>query len=333
MAFGITPLSSVGYNFVNHVSDPVIGAITYKYEGKGGISRLFIGTSYEIIHSNANKVSVGANLSYLFGSLTTSNRAVIDGQSNSTGYLHTKISNNTFISDFIGEFGVLYRGKMNDRTHFNMGSTLNLASKLFARREELAFSFSDVVTESLIDTISYSQSGFGRIFYPKKVGFAASLEKNIPRSEKGSRRFIFSAQYEIQDWGKYSEVFDSDTLVDNMKNSRSFGFGIQYSPYTSNIITSTEKWWAISTYRLGYSQRSTYLLLDETQINQYGISFGIGIPLLNSMSFSVLNLGIEAGQRGSLGDGLIQEKYINFNLGFTIAPHRSDPWFVKRKYD
>jgi hypothetical protein len=68
-------------------------------------------------------------------------------------------------------------------------------------------------------------------------------------------------------------------------------------------------------------------------VKQYGISFGIGIPLLNSLSFSLLNIGLEAGKRGSIENGWIEETYFKLNLGLTIAPHRNDLWFIKRKYD
>lgn len=334
MGFGITPLSTIGYNFVNKVNDPVIGDISYKFDGKGGVNRLFMGTSFEIVSTSANKLSVGVNGAYLFGSLNTASRAIIDGGSASTGVLHSKVVNNTFISDFITEGGVLYRGKINETSFLNFGANLNFSSRLYAKRESLAYTFSNTITEELVDTVEYKSSAVGRIYYPKKTGFAFSYEKLFPRHEQGaSKRMIFTLQYEMQDWDKYSEVFDDDTVMDGLKNTRYYNFGIQYTPFSSNIIGPEQKWWEISTYRFAVRTGTTYLQLNDTQLNQYGISFGMGIPLLNSMSFSQVNFGVEAGRRGTLESGLIEESYININIGLTISPSRSDPWFIKRKYD
>lgn len=42
-----------------------------------------------------------------------------------------------------------------------------------------------------------------------------------------------------------------------------------------------------------------------------------------------VNLGVELGQRGSLNNGLVRERYTRVVLGLTL----NDRWFVKRKYD
>lgn len=340
ISFGITPISSLGYSFSTHESHPVIGDITYKYEGNGGINRLYTGTSFLVVNNSQHKFSVGMNLAYLFGSLKTSNRAIIDNQNISTGYLHSKTTFNTFISDFLLEGGFLYRGKLNATSYFNFGGNINASSKLYAKREFLSYSFNDLVTESLVDTVEYSESKWGRIYFPKKIGFAASIEKRIPYKTNlnAFRRLIFSAQYDLQDWGSYSEVFEyennvTDSITDGMRNSRNYSFAIQYNPFSSTVIGPEEKWWKISTYRLSFSSSSTYLQINDIQLKQYGIGFGIGIPLINSLSFSLLNIGVEAGKRGSLDSGLIEESFIKLNLGITISPHRNDPWFIKRKYD
>jgi len=340
ISFGITPLSSVGYSFATHETHPIIGDITYKFEGKGGINRLYAGTSFMVINTSQHKFSVGMNLAYLFGSLQTSSRAIFDDQGISTGYLHSKVTQNTFISDFLIESGFLYRGKMNATSFFNFGGNFNASNSLYAKREFLSHSFESLITESIVDTVEYRESNWGRIYFPKKIGFAASIEKRIPHksNQNAFKRIVFSAQYELQDWGSYSEIFKyaddiTDSITDGMRNSRGYSFAIQYNPFSSSIIGPDEKWWKISTYRLSFSSASTYLQINNTQLKQYGIGFGIGIPLINSLSFSLLNIGVEAGKRGSIDSGLIEESFINVNIGLTIAPHRNDSWFIKRKYD
>jgi hypothetical protein len=340
MSFGITPISNVGYSFSTHETHPVIGDITDKYDGKGGMNRLYTGTSFMLIDNSQHKFSLGMNLAYLFGSLQTNNRVIFDEQGISTGYLHSKVTQNTFISGFLLEGGFLYRGKMSSTEYFNIGGNLNAASSLYAKREFLSHSFESLLTESVVDTSEYRSSEWGRVYFPKKIGFAASYEKRFPHksNQNAFRRLVISAQYDLQDWANYSEVFKyenniTDSVADGMRNSRGYSFAIQYNPFSSTIIGPNEKWWNISTYLLSFSSASTYLQFNDIQLKQYGIGFGIGIPLLNSLSFSLLNVGVEAGKRGSLESGLIEESFININVGLTISPHRNDPWFIKRKYD
>jgi len=79
-----------------------------------------------------------------------------------------------------------------------------------------------------------------------------------------------------------------------------------------------------------YSQ--TYLNLRDTQINSYGITFGVGLPLRALAirgSKSKINIGFEIGRRGTTEKGLIQEDYINFYLGVTV----NELWFFKRRYE
>jgi hypothetical protein len=47
-----------------------------------------------------------------------------------------------------------------------------------------------------------------------------------------------------------------------------------------------------------------------------------------------MNLGMELGKLGDLNNVNIEENYINFAIGFTMAPDtRYDRWFRKRQYD
>ena len=79
-------------------------------------------------------------------------------------------------------------------------------------------------------------------------------------------------------------------------------------------------------YRFGLNFDKTYLELRGKQINEYGLSIGFGFPLRGFRT--MLNVGAEAGTRGTTANGLIRESYIRVSLGFSIY----ERWFVKRKY-
>jgi hypothetical protein len=80
-------------------------------------------------------------------------------------------------------------------------------------------------------------------------------------------------------------------------------------------------------YRLGGHYHNSYLQLDGEQLKDYGISFGVGLPLRNTKSS--FNLTLEAGRRGTLENNLIRENYLF--LSFSVTLH--DFWFMKRKFD
>jgi hypothetical protein len=69
--------------------------------------------------------------------------------------------------------------------------------------------------------------------------------------------------------------------------------------------------------------------INSSDINEFGISFGLGLPIGRRSGFSNANLGFEYGQRGTQDAGLIRETFFNFSLGLSL----NDTWFIKRKYN
>ena len=87
-----------------------------------------------------------------------------------------------------------------------------------------------------------------------------------------------------------------------------------FSNYLSRII-----------YRGGFRYENTGLVLNDKSINDYAVTFGLGLPI----GLSKINLGVELGKRGTTTSGLIEENYINVTVGLSL----SDIWFIKRKID
>jgi len=88
-------------------------------------------------------------------------------------------------------------------------------------------------------------------------------------------------------------------------------------------------------YRLGVRYEQMNLIIDNQQLDAYGISFGAGIPisLKRPQSPSTFNIGVELGQRGTTENNLLREDYLMISVGFTLMPHFRNAWFVQRKYD
>ena len=94
-----------------------------------------------------------------------------------------------------------------------------------------------------------------------------------------------------------------------------------------SIIRSLSYWKRV-VYRAGLHFENTGLEIATIEtINEFGMSFGVGLPVGNV--FSNANLGFEFGRRGTTNQNLIQENFFNFNISLSL----NDRWFEKRKYN
>ena len=73
-----------------------------------------------------------------------------------------------------------------------------------------------------------------------------------------------------------------------------------------------------STFSIGIHQTQSKIIVDENSLIQNGINFGVSIPLLILDQLSV-NFGVEFGKLGDLTINKIEENYIKFSIGFSLA--------------
>ena len=73
------------------------------------------------------------------------------------------------------------------------------------------------------------------------------------------------------------------------------------------------------------------IVIDNSTSNDMAVSAGMSFPLRSKdkLSYTVLNVGVEFGQRGKLAEKWLLEQYINVNVGLTL----NNKWFIKRVYD
>ena len=80
-------------------------------------------------------------------------------------------------------------------------------------------------------------------------------------------------------------------------------------------------------YRVGAYYKIDYFLLNGNEIASKGITLGVTLPIING--YNGLTLGMDFGQRGSVENALVRERYINFSVGFNLY----DLWFRKYQYE
>ena len=132
-------------------------------------------------------------------------------------------------------------------------------------------------------------------------------------------KLTIAADYSGQEWSNSIIPGKTDTLA----NSNSLNFGVEFTPNDQAL----RGYYNRVHYRLGGYYANNYLRIRGEQIQDFGISFGVGLPFKGSRS--TFNLGFIAGQRGTLTNNLIKENYGIVNFGLTLH----DFWFYKRKFD
>ena len=303
---GIQPFSNVGYRIrhteTNDTLLSTIGPIKYYHNGNGGITQAFFGLAVEPFKN----FSIGANMSYLFGSLDYSSEIVFP---DNTPYVTTKKLNTVVVRDIAFSFGAQYAltfGKSNEYK-ITMGATVDNETSIGAQN----ITFISYPFGSFADTIEY-------IEYPKSaIDFPRNITAGLTFAYKN--QFLGGIEYATQDWTNAKFL----NLSDSLTRSNTIRVGVQFVPNPFDLRSYLKR----VSYRVGFYHTNTYLQLRGNQIQDYGITFGVGLPFRRSNTS--FNISYEMGRKGTLNSNLVQETYGIVNVGFTFY----DFWFIKRKYN
>ena len=126
-------------------------------------------------------------------------------------------------------------------------------------------------------------------------------------------KWFVGAEYSFQEMSSFENVFLGSANV-AYEDASSFAFGAFLTPDHDSFTSYLKR----VTYRAGLRLDKTGMLVNDVDINNFGITFGLGLPL--GRSFSNLNLGTTRAD-------LIEESYFKFNVGLSL----NDRWFQKRK--
>jgi len=326
VTFGLLPYSTVGYD-INSYSETEGDSVRYNYQGNGGINKVFLGVGREVINKGDSlKLSIGANISYLFGTIDNS-RSVIY---NNPTYYNSKINDFKTFKGVNFDLGINYSQKINSKLKLQIGVNYVLSNKLDITKDFYAYNFkysTYSVVETAKDTIEVNEGQKGKATIPSGLKFGMALTFN--------QKLILSLQYEQTSWNNYQERIDGVDLTPiELNQSSKIAFGLRYTPtqmkdWNSKTRSILQK----STYSFGLKTAKTNITVNNTLINDYGISFGISTPLLSSRSFSSINFGVDLGKLGTTENSLIEDNYLRLYLGFSLSPSNYDRWFRKRKYD
>lgn len=311
--FGLLPYTSVGYK-LESLNDA--GNIENRFRGEGGINKAFLGLGYQI----AEGLSVGVDAQYNFGNIQNSIVEYIYDDGVLTQF-QSRETNRSDLSGLNFNLGISYNTPVFSNLELAATATFTPESELVSSNERtLATIVTDNSTgrEAVNNSIDVDLDALGLketdLILPSKMSFGLGLGK--------PRKWFAGAEYTMQNTSEFSNDLFSSAAT-SYEDASTISVGGFYIPDYRSITSYFKR----AVYRAGVRYEKTGLVVNTESINEFGISFGVGLPLKGGISSA--NLGFEIGKRGTTNNNLIQENFINFQLSLSLG----DRWFQKRKYN
>ena len=298
--FGLKPFSSMGYKIRDAAFDEQAGTMNFQYEGSGGINQTFVGAAITPFKG----FSLGVNASYLFGALERNTLAFSD----TAGVFVTSRVVNNHVSGWHFGMGTQYHMRLGEQGALTLGLIAGLDQEVSVENAEVLRR--RMPGTARFDTLSVSGIQTGTMLLPRYLGAGVYARFN--------NQWRAGVDFYRQNWADYRILDEDGGLI----NSHQVAAGVQYNPDVqtfSNIFSLIE-------YRAGMRYGQTYLNPNGHALDEFGISFGLGIPLRRSLS--TINIGFEMSQRGTTEHNLIQENFYRFNIGVSVY----ERWFMRRRF-
>lgn len=315
--FGLLPYTSVGYKLDDINNDNVL---VNRYSGEGGVNRVFAGLGYQI----SDKLSVGMDFNYNFGNIQNTAIEIKYTPDGSIVQYQTREFNRSDLSGLNLNFGLAYKTMVTDKLELSATATYAPGSKLNSENERTYSTVSlnpdsfDVTSETNLINVDLDAQNLRKteLTMPSRLSLGAGIGQ--PRS------WFVGAEYTYQNSSDFSNPVFSNQIssFENSSNISVGGFYIPnynaFSGYFKRVV-----------YRAGINFENTGLVVKDESIKEFGISFGLGLPVGSRSLFSNANLGLELGKRGTTDKNLIQENFVNFNISLSL----NSRWFKQKKYN
>lgn len=310
MSFGILPYSQTGYQYKN-TGDVGGTKIDYIYSGDGGLAKAYLGYGFGL----GKNLNFGVNAAYIFGNIKE-NRTTEFPEDLAALNSRTQVGNN--VSGLSFDYGLQYEASLSKTSKLIIGYSGNAGNKLNSKTSTLTTRYiKDFVAGNespAIDTTFFTEGVSKKLTLPLSHSLGFAFQK--------TDYWLFGADFSYAKWSDFRSGSENPGLNDTY----GVAIGGQFTPDP----TAVSSYFKLVEYRMGLKYDKTYVNINNNDINQYGLTLGLGLPLQSSRTtFYKVNLAAELGQRGTLENSLIRERYLNLTLGFTM----NDRWFIKPKFD
>lgn len=325
-SIGLLPYSKMGYNFeaVRSLSN-----IQYRetYRGTGGLNQIYGGIAWEPVKN----ISIGANLSYLFGNFSRSSVvAPASGLIGETkyGYSFRELKYDfglqfTYPIDKVRSvtFGAVYSPQLNARADVNPTEMLYASDP---------YNTPGLAPSQILKTDTLRNASFQ---LPHTFGAGITYSTN---------RFLVGLDGTYQMWKnlEYPDLLDNLSSENRFNNLFRVNAGMEYviDPMSQNFFQRIRFRGGLS-YSNSYSNFSVNDPNDPVNgvgkyigtFSEYGINVGLGLPFRDYMSghVSMLNIGFGYTRQQPNTDYMISQDMFKISVNMNI----NEFWFFKRQFN
>ena len=206
------------------------------------------------------------------------------------------------------DLGLQYSLALHEKQTLNIGAAYSYVHDINSTGYRIyEKSTNNSVATQSVDTI---QNAFA---IPHTLGLGATYVYD--------KRLTIGLDYTLQKWSDV-KFFNENNQFTN-RNKISIGAEYLPNPIGRNYLERIR-------YRVGAYYSSPYTKIDNKDGNkEYGISFGLGIPLHFYNSRSILNISGQYVKVSPSIKGMLEENYLRINIGLTF----NERWFMKWKVD
>ena len=302
IGFGLKPFTAVGYD-INENTD---GA-RRTFEGRGGMNDVFLSAGYEV----TDRFNIGATGSYKFGDIE--NTTVIFQQD---VQFASREFNNTDLSSFNVNVGAQYSIKLNKK--YDLKASINYRPGFNVgvenSRDLAVVTFRNDGSEVPVNEVSSGLTD-SSIEIPTRLGAGFSIGE--------VRNWGVGLEYTFEDEPDFSDMPFNNQDNLSYETTNSIRLGGFYVPRYND----PQQYFNRVNYRFGLRYDELPITISGEQVEELGISFGMGLPA--GRIFTNANLGVEYGTRGKVSNNLVEEEFLSLFLSFSF----NDLWFQDRKFN
>jgi hypothetical protein len=315
--FGLLPYTSVGYKLENKglVADTTL--TISRYTGEGGLNKAFFSFGYQV----SENFSIGVDASYNFGNIQNNSVEFVYDDEGIPLQYQSRERNRSDLSGINFNIGAVYKPMINEKLQLTTAFTYSPKSEITSINERIfetiavnPFSGVEFPVNEIVADLESEGLRETNLTLPAKISFGVGVGQ--------VRKWFIGGEYTALKTSQFSNPIFSITNA-NFEDASSINFGGFIIPDYSSF----NKYWKRLVYRAGVRFENTGLKINNEAINEFGISFGVGLPV--GRLFSNTNLSFEVGKRGTVDQNLVQENFVNFQLSLSL----NDRWFVKRKFN
>ncbi len=290
---GLSPFSNVSYKINTTRSLGSISDMNYTYEGSGTISQLQWGNGFHI----AKNLSLGLNISYLFGPISRRESINTSGQVSILTY-----DNRIHANNFNIDAGVQYVIQFKKTKSLVIGVITDDGMRLDATQKSYLYS-------DAFDTLNTSTGKNLEYKIPPSLGVGLSWQ---------TKRSILASDLKFDNWSSVNSEDQNAIFQDTWKLS--MGYMYKGNPDAMNYLGAVS-------LRTGFHVQNYYLRLKNTDLPWWGICAGISMPMFDNRSS--INLTYSFDQVGTLKNGLILQSSQQIMVDIVVR----DLWGIRRKFD